>query len=166
MGGMVRKQGLPPIADEATRLFILGSLPGNRSLETGRYYAHPTNQFWKLVGPIVGEDLSAMDYSSRLNALARHGIGLWDVVSAAVRDGSADSAILDAVPNPIGGLKREYPRLEAIAFNGGRAAKDGRQLLAGVDSVTLYDLPSSSGRAPIGLSQKAAVWMKVACHVK
>jgi double-stranded uracil-DNA glycosylase len=44
------KSGLPPIAAANTRLFILGSLPGEKSLSDGRYYAHPTNQFWRLVG--------------------------------------------------------------------------------------------------------------------
>jgi len=70
------KQGLAPIADASTRLFILGSLPGERSLEEGRYYAFPTNQFWRLVGPVIGEDLQSMDYHARLAALRAHGIGL------------------------------------------------------------------------------------------
>lgn len=155
------KQGLPPIADKATRLFILGSLPGDRSLKEGRYYAHPTNQFWKLVGSVIGEELAALDYDSRLALLAKHSIGLWDVVSAASREGSADHAIRDATHNPIGGLKRDYPRLEAIAFNGGRAAKDGFRLLAGVKGLTLHALPSSSGMARMPLAEKFAAWARL-----
>lgn len=160
------KQGLPPIANRETRLFILGSLPGDRSLEEAKYYAHPTNQFWKLVGPIIGEDLHGMSYDRRLATLARHGIGLWDVVSAARREGSADNAIRDACHNAIGGLKRDYPRLEAVAFNGGRAASDGRRLLAAVEGIQLYDLPSSSGRASMALAAKAAIWLALRKHVK
>ena len=60
------KQGLPAIANAETRLFILGSLPGERSLRDGRYYAHPTNQFWKLVGAVIGKNLSRLDYERRL----------------------------------------------------------------------------------------------------
>ena len=153
------KQGLAPIADASTRLFILGSLPGERSLEEGRYYAFPTNQFWKLVGPVIGENLQAMDYDARLAALRAHGIGLWDVVSAARREGSGDQAIRDAKHNDIGGLRRDYPELKAIAFNGGRAAKDGLRLLAGVEGLNLLALPSSSAaNARMPLAEKARAW--------
>ena len=53
------KSGLPPIARPDARLFILGSLPGDASLAAQRYYAHPTNQFWRLLGGAIGEDLAA-----------------------------------------------------------------------------------------------------------
>jgi hypoxanthine-DNA glycosylase len=160
------KSGLPAIADDQTRLFILGSLPGERSLRDGRYYAHPTNQFWKLVGVVIGQDLAASEYQQRLAVLAAHGIGLWDVVSAARREGSEDSAIRDAVHNPIGGLRNQYPLLEAIAFNGGHAARDGRRLMAGLAGIQLYDLVSSSGLARMSLSDKVAQWTIIARHLK
>lgn len=156
--GRMQKRGLPPIADKSTRLFILGSLPGDRSLKEGRYYAHPTNQFWKLVGTLVETDLTMLDYQDRLAVLAKCGIGLWDVVSAARREGSADHAIRKAMHNPIGGLKRDYPLLKAIGFNGGRAAKDGFRLLAGAENLSLYALPSSSGLARMPFTEKTRAW--------
>src|ERR671921_2894770 len=82
------KFGLPPIARADARLFILGSLPGDASLAAKQYYAHPTNQFWRLVGCAVGEELQALDYGERLERLAAHGIGLWDVIASASRSGS------------------------------------------------------------------------------
>lgn len=143
-------------------MFILGSLPGERSLEQRRYYAFPTNQFWKLVGWVIGDDLHARDYEDRLAVLRAHGIGLWDVVSAARREGSGDSAIRDARHNDIGGLKRDYPRLKAIAFNGGLAAKEGFRLLAGVEGLKLIALPSSSAAyAQMPLDQKARAWAQL-----
>ena len=160
------KEGLPAIANADTRLFILGSLPGERSLRDGRYYAHPTNQFWKLAGAIIGEDLGLKDYQHRLAALAVRGIGLWDVVGAARREGSQDAAIMDAIHNPIGGLRNLYPSVEAIAFNGGRAAIDGRRLLAGVKGIQLYDLVSSSGMARMRLPDKIVQWGVIARHLK
>ena len=156
------KRGLQPIAGPETRLFILGSLPGDRSLATGRYYAHPTNQFWKLVGTLTGGDLAGLPYEARLEVLARHGIGLWDVVGAADREGSGDHAIRNAAHNPIGGLRRAYPLLEAIAFNGGRAAKDGLKLLAGAEGIRLIALPSSSGLARLPFAAKATAWAELA----
>ena len=156
---MIVKSGFPAIADQQTRLFILGSLPGERSLQELRYYAHPSNQFWKLVGAVVGEDLQSLDYAARLSALRRHKIGLWDVVSAARREGSGDQAIRYARHNDIGGLKLAYPKLRAIAFNGGLAAREGARLLSGIEGVTLHSLPSSSAaHARVPLADKARAW--------
>nr|MBA3667728.1 DNA-deoxyinosine glycosylase [Sphingomonas sp.] len=72
-----RKIGLPMVARADARLFILGSLPGDASLSASRYYAHPTNQFWRLLGGAIGEDLQRLDYDARLEVLAGRRIGLW-----------------------------------------------------------------------------------------
>ena len=80
-------------------LLILGSLPGEASLRAQRYYAHPQNQFWRLLGSAIGEDLAAMTYDDRLARLAARGIALWDVVGEARRLGSLDGAIRGATPN-------------------------------------------------------------------
>src|SRR3982751_1972291 len=87
------KSGLPPIARSDARLFILGSLPGDASLAAERYYAHATNQFWRLLGGTIGEELHALPYEVRLDRLAERGIGLWDVIASASRTGSLDQAI-------------------------------------------------------------------------
>lgn len=161
------KFGLPPIADRSTRLFILGSLPGERSLKEQRYYAFPTNQFWRLVGSVIGEELHDLHYDDRLAVLRKHGIGLWDVVSAARRQGSGDQAIRDARHNDIGGLKRDYPNLKAIAFNGGRAAKDGMRLLGGAEGLALHALPSSSAAyARMPFAEKAARWASLREYIQ
>jgi double-stranded uracil-DNA glycosylase len=162
----MRKTGLPPIADAGTRLFVLGSLPGDKSLADGRYYAHPTNQFWRIIGALIGEELHGRPYDERLAALSKAGVGLWDVVSAATREGSQDSAIRDASHNAIHRLRNDYPRLEAIAFNGGRAAQDGRKLLADHGGLMLYDLVSSSGLAGVPLAAKVERWNVIRAHLK
>lgn len=160
--GAMLEKGLPPIAAPDARIFILGSLPGVRSLSERRYYAHPTNQFWKLVGSAIGVDLAALDYGARLDALGQHRIGLWDVIDAARREGSADHRIRDARANDLGGLRRDFPELRAIAFNGARAAKDGHRLLSAVEGVTLIALPSSSAAHTMALAAKSRAWAVIA----
>ena len=156
------KYGLAPIADRSTRLFILGSLPGERSLQEQRYYAHPTNQFWRLVGSVIDEELQERAYEDRLAILRKHGIGLWDVVGAARREGSGDHAIRDATHNDIGGLKGDYPLLKAIGLNGGLARREGARLLAGIPGLRLVGLPSSSAaNARMSFAEKAAVWAEL-----
>ncbi|HET7710225.1 MAG TPA: DNA-deoxyinosine glycosylase [Sphingomicrobium sp.] len=156
------KYGLPPIAPGDASLFILGSLPGDASLMTQRYYAHPTNQFWKLVGTAVGEDLQALDYQSKLDRLAEHRIGLWDVVAFAERQGSLDQKIRHAGHNPVERLLDDFPDVRAIAFNGGTAAKIGRKLIGDPHGLTLLDLPSSSAANTRALVDKAKAWSRLA----
>ena len=153
------KFGLPPIARPDARMFILGSLPGDASLAARRYYAHPTNQFWKLLGGAIGEELQSLAYEARLERLAERRIGLWDVIASASGRGSLDQAIRCAGHNPIERLLDDFPEVAAIAFNGGTAARLGPQIAwRAVTGVTLIDLPSSSAANTRPFAEKAAAW--------
>jgi TDG/mug DNA glycosylase family protein len=153
------KYGLPPIACNDVRLFIFGSLPGDASLAAQRYYAHPTNQFWLLLGAAIGEDLQNLDYAHRLERLARRGIGLWDVIASASRPGSLDQAIRAAEHNRIDHLLRDFPDVRAVAFNGARAANVGRKLIGNLPvSFELIDLPSSSAANTQKFEAKLSEW--------
>ena len=153
------KAGLPPIARADARLFVLGSLPGDASLAAGRYYAHPTNQFWRLLGSAIGEELHQLDYAERLKRLAEHRVGLWDVIASATRRGSLDQAIRDAQHNCIEHLLRDFAGLRAIAFNGATAAAAGRKLVGDVpQEIVMVDLPSSSAANTRPFVEKAAAW--------
>jgi len=153
------KRSFPPVVDAQTRILICGSLPGDRSLAAQRYYAHPQNQFWRLLSPVVGRDLAALDYEDRVATLLDAHIGLWDVVATATRAGSSDAAIRDHAPNDLEQLAAKLPRLRAIAFNGGTAHKIGLRLME--DQVQRYDLvalPSSSPLHTIGIAAKQGAW--------
>ena len=157
------KSGLPPIARADARLFILGSLPGDASLAAKRYYAHPTNQFWRLLGAAVSEELASLPYEARLARLADRRIGLWDVISSADRPGSLDQAIRLAEHNRIEHLLRDFPDLQAIAFNGATAASAGRRRIGTLPPrVTLIDLPSSSAANTSAFADKLLVWSRLA----
>lgn len=156
------KAGLPPIARPDARLFILGSLPGDASLAAQRYYAHPQNQLWRLVGLVIGEDLHSLSYERRLERLASHRIGLWDVIGSAERRGSLDQSIRNANHNRIERLIHDYPELEAIAFNGGKSAAIGRKLIGDAHGVDLIDLPSSSPAHTRPFAEKAEAWARLA----
>jgi hypoxanthine-DNA glycosylase len=155
----MRQACFPPVVDDRTETLILGSLPGVASLAAGRYYAHPQNQFWRLVGAVVGTDLAGLSYEERLATLLAHHIGLWDVVAEAERPGSLDAAIRAPVPNDLLALVRALPRLETIAFNGGAAARIGRaQLGDAADRYRLLALPSSSPAYTLPFAAKVEAW--------
>ena len=149
---------MPPAGSSDARLLILGSLPGEASLRAQRYYAHPQNQFWHLLGSAIGEELAALNYDERLVRLAARGIALWDVVGEAHRPGSLDSAIRGVTPNRLAEFVATHPRLEAVAFNGKTAARLGRIALAGSGDVRLIDLPSSSPAYTIPFADKLLLW--------
>ena len=157
------KAGLPPIAHADARLFVLGSLPGDASLAARRYYAHPTNQFWRLLGSAIGIALQPLAYDQRLERLAEHRIGLWDVIASASRSGSLDQAIRLAEHNAIHDLLHDFAALRAIAFNGAAAANLGRRLIGDPPAgVSLIDLPSSSAANTRPFAEKAAAWARLA----
>lgn len=157
------KYGLPPVARADARLFILGSLPGDASLAAQRYYAHPTNQFWRLLGGAIGEELQSLDYKHRLERLVARRIGLWDVIASASRPGSLDQAIRAAEHNQIEHLLHDFADLRAVAFNGGIAARVGRRLIGDPPPhLSLTDLPSSSAANTRAFADKAQVWSSLA----
>ena len=156
---MVRKSAFAPVVNARTRVLILGSLPGEASLAAGQYYAHPRNQFWHLVGNVIGQDLARQSYPDRLDMLRGAGIGLWDTIAQARRDGSLDSAIRDAEHAPLAELVSGLPGLRAVAFNGRKAWTVGAPQLADCGVVPVA-LPSSSpAYAAMRKDEKEARWM-------
>lgn len=136
---------------------ILGSFPSAASLQARQYYAHPRNQFWAIVGAVLGEPLPALPYAKRLQRLCAHGIGLWDVFAACERAGSLDAAIRNGVVNDIEALRGRLPYLRRLLFNGLAAARAGRALVA--PGCVHAVLPSSSpAHAALPLDAKIASW--------
>ena len=153
----LHKRSMAPVGAGDARLLILGSLPGDASLAAQRYYAHPTNQFWRLLGAAIGEGLADLGHDERLARLVERRIALWDVVADAVRPGSLDTAIRDARANPLADYVATHPDLRAVAFNGKTAASIGRRALAGT-TLTLIDLPSSSAAFTRAFDDKLRAW--------
>jgi hypoxanthine-DNA glycosylase len=154
-----------PVTRPDTRLILLGSLPGAMSLAKTRYYANPRNQFWSLIGAVIGRDLTALDYEARLEALLDAGVGLWDTVAAATREGSLDADIRLHAASDLAALAATLPALKAMAFNGGKAAKIGRTQLAGA-TLALVDLPSSSpAHARLSFERKRDAWLALRAYL-
>lgn len=153
--------GLAPIVSPNTAVLVLGSFPGVKSLERQQYYAHPQNQFWKIlqaVWPDIPLPSGADSYAGRCQWLLDRGLGVWDVYGACEREGSLDSAIRSPVVNDIAGL--HLPRLAAIAHNGGESFKHARHTRA--LGVPVHSLPSTSpANASWSFERKLAAWREV-----
>jgi len=158
---MIRKASFPPVVAPDTHVLVLGSLPGERSLAAGRYYDHPQNRFWHLIGHVVGVELEPLDYEERLAALLAAKIGLWDTVASAHRSGSLDASIREAEHNPLAELAASLPALRAVGFNGKTSARIGMPQLAHT-ALALVPLPSSSpAHATMRLEEKEKLWSQL-----
>jgi hypoxanthine-DNA glycosylase len=150
-------QGLAPVIAPGTRLLVLGSFPSVASLQAGQYYAHPRNHFWPILSALWGIDLRALPYEERLAIVRDKGLGIWDVYASCRREGSLDSAIEQAVPNDLPGLRRRAPLLQAIAHNGGESARHMR--ITRALGLPVWRLPSTSpANASWSFERKLAAW--------
>jgi double-stranded uracil-DNA glycosylase len=158
----------PPIADPHARVLILGSLPGQVSLQRQQYYALPQNAFWKIMERLFGAG-PALPYEERVQALVRNGIALWDVCAAAQRPGSLDASIVHSsvVPNDLAAFIETHPGIGLICFNGGKAAELYRRLVlpglpATVRAIRYETLPSTSpAHAAMPFEEKLTRWAVV-----
>lgn len=144
-----------PVEAPDAKVLVLGSMPGVASLTAGRYYAHPQNRFWPIMGSLVGA-APELDYLRRLDILRAAGIALWDVFAECEREGSLDSAIRDdtAVANDFAGFLARHPQVRTVLFNGAKAEHAFRRFVLGPldrPDLILRRLPSTS---PANASQR------------
>ena len=160
-----------------TLLVILGSFPGRASLAAQQYYAHPQNQFWRILQAVWPESPRPMaleSYEKRIEWLLAHGLGLWDVYASCERVGSLDSAIRRPVLNDFAWLRAQCPQLRAVAHNGGESFRHAGPVQAafsagvppqGAPSSVVpgsHRLPSTSpANASWNFERKLAAWREV-----
>jgi TDG/mug DNA glycosylase family protein len=159
------KTAFPPIVGADARVLILGSMPGEASLQRQQYYGHPRNAFWPILCTLLGVAPTS-DYAERVAALRAHGIALWDVIAACARSGSLDQAIRrDTIQvNDFGGFFSRAPMIERLIFNGTTAEREfGRRvlprLLPRYQRIERHRLPSTSpAHAGMPFEKKLAAW--------
>jgi hypoxanthine-DNA glycosylase len=155
-----RTYSFEPVWAEDAEVLILGTMPSVASLRQGFYYAHPRNAFWPILFDLLGEAFSE-DIGARKRLLTSHGIALWDVAQSAVRPGSLDSAIREALPNDIPGLLEKCPGVRRVLLNGTTAQSLYKRLLPPLD-VECAMLPSTSPANTMPYAKKRAAW---AAHI-
>ncbi len=152
-------QGFSPVVDTGIETLILGSFPSVASLGKAQYYGHPQNQFWRLVGAVIGEPLPNMDYNERKRALLKHRIGLWDVIGACKRKGSLDSDIRDPRHNDFARVTGAAKKLRRVCFNGKTAGKAEPMFREwGYETIVL---PSSSPANTMRFEAKLKQWQQI-----
>lgn len=156
-------KGFPPVVDRRVEILILGSFPSAASLGKGQYYGHPQNQFWRLMGCVVGAPLVDMPYEQRLKTLLANRIGLWDVIGKCERTGSLDSNIRNPQHNDFKRVTGLAKKLRRVCFNGKAAAQMEPLFIEwGFETIVL---PSSSPANTMSFDRKLDCWRAIAATV-
>lgn len=159
-------RGFPPLAAQSSRVLVLGTLPGQASLQAAQYYAQPRNAFWPLMGEMFGAG-PALPYEVRTRRLVGAGVAVWDVCAAAHRNGSLDTAIERASirVNDFAAFLAAHPGIRAVAFNGRLAGelfhrRVWPQLRSGGQVARSVTLPSTSpAHASLSFADKHRHWL-------
>lgn len=130
-----------PIVFRDTKVLILGSFPSIQSFEKNFYYAHPRNQFWKILSELTG--YPALTRDQRIWLLKEAKLGLWDMICSCRRENSLDSSLEDEEVNDIAAFLDEHPSIKKIAFAGRKSQQLYTMHFDYLEMETVY-LPSPS----------------------
>lgn len=155
----------PPIVARVPEKLILGTAPGVRSLAEHQYYAHPQNNFWKIMGGLF--EMPVNTYAQRVALIRKNRLALWDVLSTCERHGSLDSNIdKDTIEiNDFNDFFAAYAQITKVFFNGATAEKEFQRRVVPqlpkevATRLKMKRLPSTSpAHAGMPLVQKIKEW--------
>ena len=145
-----------PIVFKDTAILILGSFPSIRSFEKNFYYAHPRNQFWKILESVTSYPVNNRD--QKIWLLKECKFGLWDMIKSCQRDNSLDSSLEDEEVNDLASFLEEHPSIEKLAFTGKKSEALFKTHFAHLDIETVY-LPSpSAAYAKMTMEDKVKIY--------
>lgn len=133
---------IPPVYGKDSRILILGSFPSVKSRETGFFYGHPQNRFWRVLAGVLSDELP-QTIQEKKAFLLNHNIAVWDVIKTCTIVGSSDSSIRDVFPNDIRPIL-ETADIRQIYVNGRTAEKLYKSYIEPVAGRPAVVLPSTS----------------------
>ena len=155
---MKKIKGLQFEAGEAPKILILGTMPGDQSIEKQEYYSSPNNSFWTIIEQVFNDGKPFASYNEKCACLHNNGIALWDVFDSCDREKSSDKTIKKPVYNDIEWFLEEFP-ISLIVFNGIKAEKAfNKHFHSDVKTVTA---PSTSNAFPMSREKKIAAWSEL-----
>ena len=161
---MKRISSFPPIIFKDSKILILGSVPGIKSLEMQEYYAHPQNKFWTILFKIFNESFTK-NYEEKIKLLEKNKVAVWDVIDPCEREGSLDTKIKNESHNDIAELLKAYPSVQTVFCNGQKSFKNLKKMLGENQHVSIYVLPSTSPAHAIPFEKKLSEWSAIRNYV-
>ena len=160
------KKAFASLADDNSTMLILGTMPGEKSLQLQEYYGNRGNQFWRIMFAVFNEPFT-LDYTAKLNFLKRNGIAVWDVLEYCEREGSLDSNIKNEVPNDFAAFYAKHPNIKTVFFSSKNAAAYYDKYVGKREHLVYITLPSPSGvNASMPYVKKLEIWREQILGVK
>ena len=148
---------IPPVYRADSRILILGSFPSVKSRETGFFYGHPQNRFWKVLATLLKEPVPDT-IEEKKAMLLTHRIAMWDVIQSCDIKGSSDSSIKNVQPTDIG-MILEKTNITRIYANGNKAGQLYKRYQFPVTGIEAMVLPSTSpANAAWSLERLCEAW--------
>ncbi len=145
-----------PIVFKDTEVLILGSFPSIKSFENNFYYAHPRNQFWKILHAVTQYPVNNTD--QKIWLLKECKFGLWDMIASCQRENSLDSSLEDEAVNDLEAFLEMHPSIKKLAFTGKKAEALFNTHFSHLNIETVY-LPSpSAAYAKMSMEDKAKIY--------
>ncbi len=113
---MTKVKGLQPIFTSSSKILILGTFPSEKSRESGHYYDHNGNRFWKVICDHFRVPIPN-DYEEKEKLLKDNDIAVWDLIDTCEIDGSKNSTIKNPKYNDIQELLNKTD-IKHILLNG------------------------------------------------
>lgn len=161
---MNRISSFPPLISEDSKVLILGSVPGIKSLEMQEYYAHPQNKFWRILFELFEEEFTT-DYCGKIKLLKKYKIGVWDVIDSCERKGSLDTEIKNENHHNILKLLEDFPSIKVIFCNGQKSFKTLNKILPNDLEIPIVVLPSTSPAYTIPYEKKLQEWSVIKSYL-
>ena len=133
---------IPPFYNSDSEILILGSFPSVKSRETGFFYGHPQNRFWKVLAALFDEDVP-QTIAEKKTFLQRSRIALWDVIGSCEIEGSSDASIRNVVPNDLR-IVLDHAPIRTICVNGKTAYRYYEKYMRPKTGREAVCLPSTS----------------------
>lgn len=147
-----------PIVFKDTEILILGSFPSIKSFENNFYYAHPRNQFWKILEAVTTYPVNNRDQKIWLLKEAK--LGLWDMIKNCSRDNSLDSSLEDEEVNDLPAFLEAHPSIQKLAFTGKKSQALFETHFGYLEIERVY-LPSpSAAYAKMNIDKKIEIYRK------
>ncbi len=131
-----------PVYNSDSRILMLGTMPSPKSRETGFYYGHPRNRFWKVLADVCDEELPVTRDEKIAFALEHH-IAVWDVLAGCEIRGADDSSIRNPAPNDMSRILCQAD-IRAIFTTGTKAAQLYKKYCYPKTKIAAVQLPSTS----------------------
>ncbi len=152
---------IEPVYDANSKILILGSFPSVKSRESGFFYGHPQNRFWKVLAAVTDQDVPQTIEEKKAFLLKNH-IAVWDVIQSCTITGSSDSSIKNVVANDLSEILNGAV-IRQIYVNGRKAEQLYRKYIFPETGIEAVCLPSTSpANAAWNLERLVNVWREIA----